>query len=175
MCIVPQDRTLIEGTLRDNIDPLNQYKDEEIIQVLEELDFFEFMKTNNHNNTINTTRGLMFKIKEFGNNLSLGEKQLICFARAILKKSKIIFLDEATASLDQKTEDTIQQAINKHFKSCTVLTIAHRVQTIKQCDRILVMDKGKIAECDSPSKLLQNPKGIFYSLYYKNLQAMSNS
>ena len=175
MCIVPQDPTLIEGTLRDNIDPLNQYKDEEIIQVLEELDFFEFMKTNNHNNTINTTRGLMFKIKEFGNNLSLGEKQLICFARAILKKSKIIFLDEATASLDQKTEDTIQQAINKHFKSCTVLTIAHRVQTIKQCDRILVMDKGKIAECDSPSKLLQNPKGIFYSLYYKNLQAMSNS
>ena len=175
MCIVPQDPTLIEGTLRDNVDPLGQYSDDEIISVLEELEFFDFMETNSHNKGINSSRGLMYKIKEFGNNLSLGEKQLICFARAILKKSKIIFLDEATASLDQRTEDIIQKSIDKHFKECTVLTIAHRVQTVKSCDKIIVMDKGKVAEFDSPTNLLKNPKGIFTTLYYKNMQAMENS
>ena len=133
------------------------------------------METNSHNKGINSSRGLMYKIKEFGNNLSLGEKQLICFARAILKRSKIIFLDEATASLDQRTEDIIQKSIDKHFKECTVLTIAHRVQTVKSCDKIIVMDKGKVAEFDSPTNLLKNPKGIFTTLYYKNMQAMENS
>jgi ABC-type multidrug transport system fused ATPase/permease subunit len=173
MCIVPQDPTLIEGTLRDNVDPLGKYTDDEIIQVLEELDFFGVMKSNKRNtssNTVTNARNLHFKIKEFGNNMSLGEKQLVCFARAILKRAKIIFLDEATASLDQRTEDIIQKAIEKYFKECTVLTIAHRVQTIKKCDKILVLDKGKVVEFDKPEVLLQNATGLFYKLYYKGLQ-----
>ena len=173
MCIVPQDPTLIEGTLRDNVDPLGKYTDDEIIQVLEELDFFGVMKSNKRNNSssaVTNVRNLHFKIKEFGNNMSLGEKQLVCFARAILKRAKIIFLDEATASLDQRTEDIIQKAIEKYFKECTVLTIAHRVQTIKKCDKILVLDKGKVVEFDKPEVLLQNATGLFYKLYYKGLQ-----
>ena len=92
-----------------------------------------------------------------------------------MKKSKIIFLDEATASLDQKTEDTIQKAIDKYFKYCTVLTIAHRVQTVKKCDRVIVMDKGTIVEFDKPEILLKNQNSLFASLYYKNLQAFSDA
>ena len=173
LCIVPQDPTLIEGTIRDNIDPLNQYTDVEICNILKELDFFDFISDNEYNNK--KSKLLNFKVTEFGNNLSLGKKQLLCFVRAILKKSKIIFLDEATASLDQKTEDTIQKAIDKYFKNCTVLTIAHRVQTVKKCDRVIVMDKGTIVEFDKPEILLKNQNSLFASLYYKNLQAISDA
>merc|ERR1712217_714935 len=96
-----------------------------------------------------------------GGNFSAGQKQLICIGRALLKKSKVLGLDEATSSIDKHTDSLIQTLIRKHFKSTTVLCIAHRLETILDYDRILVLKRGKIAEFDTPQKLMQNENGLF--------------
>ena len=163
--IVPQEPFLLEGTIKTNIDPLNLYTNEEIMNVLEKLNLFEMLKNENKiDKDINT------KIKEYGNNMSFGCRQLLCFARAILRKSKIIILDEATSAVDQKTEEIITKAIDELFKDSTVITIAHRINTVKKCDKIAVMDQGKIVEFDSTDKLIKDKKSIFYSMYYKNME-----
>ena len=100
-------------------------------------------------------------------SLSVGEKQLICIARAIVRKSKIILLDEATASVDMITEEKIQIAIKSYLKDSTLIAIAHRIKTISNYDRIIVLDKGKVVEFDSPNKLLKNKNGFFYKLHEK--------
>ena len=165
ICIVPQEPFLLEGTIKTNIDPLNLYTNEEIMNVLEKLNLFEMLKNENKiDKDINT------KIKEYGNNMSFGCRQLLCFARAILRKSKIIILDEATSAVDQKTEEIITKAIDELFKDSTVITIAHRINTVKKCDKIAVMDQGKIVEFDSTDKLIKDKKSIFYSMYYKNME-----
>ena len=112
----------------------------------------------------NIEKGINMKIKENGNNLSLGEKQLICFIRAFLRKSKIILLDEATASVDQKTEMLIQSLIDNFFQNKTLIIIAHRIETVKKCDKIIVMQNGKIIEFDTPKNLLMKKEGIFKNL-----------
>ncbi len=101
---------------------------------------------------------------EGGENLSVGQRQLICLARALLRKTKILVLDEATAAVDLETDSLIQTTIRKEFKECTILTIAHRLNTIMDSNRVLVLDKGTIGEFDSPSNLLSNNNSIFYSL-----------
>ena len=170
MCIVPQEPTLFEGTIRDNVDPLKKYNDEEIFNILKELEFFDIIKNNkceDKNELIN--KYLSFKIKESGINVSLGKKQLLCFARAILKNSKIIVLDEATAALDQKTEDIIQKAIDTYFKNCTVFSIAHRIECVLDFDRIMVFDEGELKEFDNPKKLLSQKNSLFSQLYNKEM------
>ena len=112
--------------------------------------------------------GLDMIIKEDGGNISIGEKQLICITRAILRKSKIIVMDEATASIDVKTERLIQNAINELLFNSTTFTIAHRIKTILNSDRILVLEKGEIAEFDSPQNLIENKNSLFYQLYKKS-------
>jgi ATP-binding cassette subfamily C (CFTR/MRP) protein 2 len=109
--------------------------------------------------------GLQMKILENGDNLSAGEKQLVTIARAILKNSKIVLLDEATSSIDVVTEKQVQKVIEECFAHSTVITIAHRIHTIQNCDRILVMDRGMVAEFDSPARLVANPKSIFAGLW----------
>uniref|UniRef100_A0A7S3JMQ0 ABC transporter domain-containing protein n=1 Tax=Euplotes harpa TaxID=151035 RepID=A0A7S3JMQ0_9SPIT len=99
-----------------------------------------------------------------GENLSSGEKQLICICRAILRKNKIVIMDEATASIDVKTEQTVQKLIHEEFKDSTVITVAHRLNTIMHSDKILVMSFGEVIEFDAPQKLMDNPKSEFYSL-----------
>jgi ATP-binding cassette subfamily C (CFTR/MRP) protein 1 len=103
-------------------------------------------------------------VAEGGENLSVGQRQLICLARALLRKTKILVLDEATAAVDLETDSLIQTTIRKEFKECTILTIAHRLNTIMDSNRVLVLDKGTIGEFDSPSNLLSNHNSIFYSL-----------
>ncbi|CAF1538860.1 unnamed protein product [Rotaria sordida] len=103
-------------------------------------------------------------MSESGSNLSVGQKQLVCLARAILKKSKILVIDEATANVDHATDELIQRAIRDQFKECTVLTIAHRLRTIIDSDRIMVLSNGKLVEFDSPEVLLLNTQSHFTSL-----------
>ena len=109
--------------------------------------------------------GLDAQIEEGGSNLSSGQKQLLCLARALLNEtSKILVLDEATAAVDFQTDKIIQETIRSEFKDKTILTIAHRIDTIMDSDKILVLDNGRVAEFDSPEALLKNKDSIFYSL-----------
>ncbi|OMJ71618.1 hypothetical protein SteCoe_30112 [Stentor coeruleus] len=151
LSVIPQDPALFQGTLRENIDLLKQFSDEKILNTLKlvQLDFGD--------------KGLDMEIKENASNLSVGQKQLICIVRALLKKSKIVILDEATASIDFKTDMIIQKVIKEGFGDCTVLTIAHRINTIMNSDRILVLDKGQVVEFDTPQKL-QEANGHFCKL-----------
>ena len=158
--IIPQEPTLIEGSLRYNIDPYNNYKDMEIYTLINELGLDNFMKGKN----------LEYKIEENGNNLSVGERQLICIIRALLRNNKIIVMDEATSSIDYKTENIIQIAIDKAMSNCTVITIAHRIKTIINYDRIIVISNGEIVEFDTPQNLLDK-KGEFYLLYQESINS----
>ena len=155
--VIPQDPTLIEGTLRENLDPAGNFTDDEMTFNMN-LIGLAYLLTND---------GLDFEVKEDGKNLSTGEKQLICMVRAILRKSKIIVMDEATSSVDYNTEKLIQKTILNNLKGSTIITIAHRIKTILEYDRILVFDRGEIIEEGSPKVLIEK-KGIFYKLYNKS-------
>ncbi|XP_047568306.1 ATP-binding cassette sub-family C member 11 isoform X1 [Lutra lutra] len=154
--VVPQDPVLLSGTIRFNLDPFDHYTDEQIWDVLERT----FLST-----TISKLpQGLQAEVVESGRNFSVGERQLLCIARALLRNSKIILIDEATASIDLETDTLIQHTIRKAFQGCTVLVIAHRVTTVLNCDRILVMSNGKVVEFDRPEVLKQKPESVFAAL-----------
>ena len=167
--IVPQEPFLLEGTLKTNLDPLNLYTEQEINDVLEKVKLYQMLEHDNINGK-NVLKGINTEIKEYGNNLSFGCRQLLCVARAILRKSKVIILDEATSSVDQKTEDLISNAVDNMFKDSTVITIAHRINTVKKCEKIIVMNAGEIVEVGKPDELIKNTKSQFYSLYYKYIE-----
>ena len=160
LTIIPQDPALMEGSLRYNIDPLEKSDDNEIIKVMEKIGFDYIIKRDK--------QGLNQEIAEGGSNLSVGEKQLICITRAILRKSKIIIMDEATASIDYKTEEIIQKAVSEILNDSTFITIAHRIKTILNYDRILTLDNGKIVDFDTPKNLLNDKNSLFYELYSKS-------
>ena len=153
--VIPQDPTLMKGTLRENLDPLGKTKDKIMINKLKLLELDYLLKEN----------GLDFLVKDNGNNLSAGERQLICIVRSMLRKSKIIVMDEATSSIDYKSEKIIQKAVLNTLKDSTVITIAHRIKTIIEYDRIFVFDKGILIEEGTPKNLLKNQQGHFYKLY----------
>jgi ABC-type multidrug transport system fused ATPase/permease subunit len=157
LSIVAQDPFLIESNVKDNIDPLHLYEDDKILEILN--DFCLFEKYGNEKLNIN--------ISENGKNLSLGQKQLISFARAVIKKNKIIILDEATSSVDTETEKIIQNNMEKYFGDSTVIIIAHHLQMVKNCKTIYVIDNGEIVESGSYSDLLKDKNSKFYSLYLK--------
>lgn len=156
LTIIPQDPVLFSGSLRMNIDPFNSYPDDSIWMSLEQSHLKTFVK--------GLTDGLEFKVTEGGENLSVGQRQLVCLARALLRKTKVLILDEATAQIDIETDELIQKTIRSQFDDCTILTIAHRLNTIMDSDRIIVLDQGIIAEFDSPSNLLANTNSIFYGM-----------
>ncbi|RZF41687.1 hypothetical protein LSTR_LSTR011622 [Laodelphax striatellus] len=151
--IIPQDPVLFTGTVRSNLDPYGKATDAELWQVLEKTHLKERISMG--------SGGLDLDVGQSGDKLSVGERQLLCLARALLRKSKILVLDEATAAVDPDTEAAIQETINTEFHDCTVLTIAHRLATVKSCDRINVMDDRMVAEMNTPSALLDDPNSKF--------------
>ncbi|XP_048522372.1 multidrug resistance-associated protein 1 isoform X3 [Dendroctonus ponderosae] len=156
LTIIPQDAVLFSGSLRMNLDPFDKHSDDEVWKSLELAHLKTFVQ--------GLSSGLNHEISEGGDNLSVGQRQLVCLARALLRKTKVLILDEATAAVDLETDDLIQRTIRTEFKDCTVLTIAHRLNTIMDSDRVIVLDKGKVVEFDSPANLLKRPESIFYGM-----------
>ncbi|WOO86211.1 Metal resistance protein YCF1 [Vanrija pseudolonga] len=156
--IIPQDPQLFEGTLRNNIDPTGKASDADMWAALEHSHLKDHVMRN-MGGTLDA------EVAEGGSNLSSGQRQLLCFARALLRKTKILVLDEATSSIDLETDAAVQQILRgPDFNGVTTLTIAHRINTIMDSDRVLVMSQGEVAEFDSPENLLKNRDSIFTSL-----------
>ncbi|CAB3397220.1 unnamed protein product [Caenorhabditis bovis] len=151
--IIPQDPVLFSGSLRFNLDPFGQYTDENIWTALELAHLKSFASS--------LSGGLSYSISEAGENLSVGQRQLVALARALLRHTKVLVLDEATAAVDVTTDALIQETIRSEFKDCTVFTIAHRLNTIMDYDRIMVLDKGQILEFDSPDALMADKNSAF--------------
>ncbi|GFR71832.1 multidrug resistance-associated protein 4-like [Elysia marginata] len=170
--VIPQEPILFGQTLRWNLDPLEEFSDERLWNALDQVKLKD---------KVNQMPGQLYtEITEGGANLSVGQRQLICLARAILKYSRILILDEATANVDQETDDIIQRTIRAKFRESTVLTIAHRLYTVMDCDRIMVLDDGELKEFDTPYNLLQDTDGLFTRLVLssgknqaKQLQALA--
>ncbi|CAG7784812.1 unnamed protein product [Allacma fusca] len=138
------------------MDPFGRYSDQNIWQALELSHLKSFVK--------GLAAGLEHEVSEGGDNLSVGQRQLVCLARALLRKTKILILDEATAAVDLETDDLIQATIRKEFADSTVITIAHRLNTIMDSTRVMVLDQGQIKEFNSPANLLQDKQSVFYSM-----------
>ncbi|XP_049887652.1 ATP-binding cassette subfamily C member 4-like isoform X1 [Pectinophora gossypiella] len=159
--IIPQEPVLFSATIRYNLDPFNEYDDDKLWQALEAVDLKAAVPA------------LDFKVSEGGSNFSLGQRQLVCLARAILRGNRILVLDEATANVDPKTDEFIQKTIRKRFADCTVLTVAHRLNTIMDSDRVMVMDAGRLVEFDHPYNLLKNPESHFTKMVKETSDKMS--
>ncbi|XP_077138018.1 ATP-binding cassette sub-family C member 10 isoform X3 [Ranitomeya variabilis] len=166
LAIIPQDAFLLTGSVRQNLDPLSYHTDAELLDVLEQCHLTE---------QVSRMGGLDSDVGERGKNFSLGQRQLVCLARALLTNAKILCIDEATASVDHQTDHLLQGTIREKFWERTVLTIAHRLHTIMDSDRVLVMHAGKVAEFDSPAILSSNKNSHFYRLIHSaNLEAPDN-
>uniref|UniRef100_A0A3P9LA07 Multidrug resistance-associated protein 4 n=1 Tax=Oryzias latipes TaxID=8090 RepID=A0A3P9LA07_ORYLA len=167
MSIIPQDPVLFTGTMRKNLDPFRQHTDEDLWNALQEVQMKAVVE--------DLPNKLEEILTESGSNFSVGQRQLVCLARAILRKNRILILDEATANVDPRTDSLIQQTIRDKFQDCTVLTIAHRLNTIIDCDKILVLDAGRMQEYDEPYVLLQNHDGLFYQMVQQTGRAEAAS
>ncbi|KAJ2858286.1 Canalicular multispecific organic anion transporter 1 [Coemansia erecta] len=175
--IVPQDPVLFEGTVRDNLDPKGDFTDKEIWEVVNKAHIQDLLKTptakyapsnNCQSNFFDMASrpwvektGLDKWVTSNGKNFSVGQRQLISLCRALLWRRPILILDEATANIDMATDKIMQQVVQAEFQSSTVITIAHRLDTIMNSDKILVVDNGRIAEYDTPSNLLAQSNSQF--------------
>lgn len=155
--IIPQEPTLFSGTVLSNLDPFNEYKDD--APLIEALKKAQLGKA-----VLGHPLKLRMPVTEGGENFSVGQRQLLCLARALLRKTRILVVDEATANVDMETDALIQQTIRANFSDRTTLTIAHRLNSIIDSDRVLVLDHGKILELDTPQALLSNPASEFSSM-----------
>jgi len=156
LAIIPQDPVLFEGSVRFNLDPFNNSTDAQIWEVLERTRLKDVVKS--------IDGELSGAVLPGGSNFSVGQRQLFCMARALLRRTPILIMDEATASVDPATDELIQKMIREEFKECTVITIAHRLNTISDSDLILVLSNGEVLEFDSPKVLLENPSSLYAQL-----------
>ena len=154
--VLSQFPLLFSGSLRKNLDPLEKHRDDELWNVLEEVKLTHLVE--------GLEGKLDYELLEKGENLSVGERQLICLARTLLQQSKIVILDEPTANVDPNTERTVWTTVREKLKNSTVITIAHRLNTVTDCDVILVLKEGQVAELDSINTLLAREGGVFYSM-----------
>jgi len=157
LAIIPQDPVLFTGSLRYNLDPFNEHSDAALWDTLDACKMAEATRAHGD--------GLARTIEERGGNLSMGQRQLVCMARALLRNATVLVLDEATASVDMETDDIIQQTLREKLAHATVLTIAHRLDTIMHCDRVVVMHQGYVAECGPPHELKATPGTRFHELW----------
>ena len=156
IAFIPQDPKLIDGTLRENIDPFGEFSDDDIIFQLNLIGLAYLLDEDD---------GLDGVIESEGTNFSVGEKQLICIIRAMLRQCKIIIMDEANSSFDYRTDLLIQKSLVKSFEGCTLITVAHKIKTILGYDKICVLNDGEIVETGSPMELIAKREGLFYDLY----------
>ena len=181
LAIIPQDPVLFSGTVRSNLDPFDQHTDAELREALARVQLISSSSTaasgsatpipptpttasSGPTENKNIFRSLHSKISEGGLNLSQGQRQLLCLARAIVSRPKIMVLDEATSAVDMDTDALIQRSIREEFGESTLLVIAHRLSTIADFDRILVMGEGKVVEFDTPKNLMEREEGVFRGL-----------
>ncbi|EZA47172.1 putative multidrug resistance-associated protein [Ooceraea biroi] len=164
--IIPQEPFLFTGSLRQNLDPFDQYSDAVLWQALQDVELKETISE--------MAAGLNTKVSDEGSNFSVGQRQLLCLARAIIRNNRIMVLDEATANIDPYTDSLIQKTVRTKFLNCTVFTIAHRLNTIMDNDRIIVMNAGCLVEFDHPYVLLQL-KGWFYSMVQQTGVSMAKN
>jgi len=157
LSIIPQEPILFSGNIRRNLDPFSEKTDEELWDAIDKVQLKAKIQS--------LPTRLDSPVSECGSDFSVGQKQLICLARAILRKNRILILDEATANVDPRTDALIQATIRTEFAHCTVLTIAHRLNTIIDYDRVMVLDAGTLAQFDAPYRLIKYKSGIFYELY----------
>ena len=167
LAIIPQDPVLFSGTLRSNLDPFDEYSDVQLLEALGRVDPARSMQLESRSGTI-IHRASIFKtlsspVTRGGSNLSQGEKQLVCIARAIITRPKILVLDEATSAVDMETDALIQRSIREEFRNSTLLVVAHRLSTVADFDKILVLSDGRIAEYDRP-QVLAKRKGLFWKM-----------
>jgi ABC-type multidrug transport system fused ATPase/permease subunit len=155
LAIIPQDPVLFTGNIRFQLDPFQEYSDEQIWEVLQQVNLAEMVRS--------LPKGLDELVVENGENLSQGQKQLMCIARALLKNTKVLIVDEGTSAVDPHTDELIQQVLRQQVASrgTTVLAIAHRLQTIIDFDKILVLGQGKVLEYGSPSELSSDANSVF--------------
>ncbi|KAI2473933.1 ATP binding cassette (ABC) transporter subfamily C member [Diabrotica virgifera virgifera] len=154
--VIPQDPTIFSGTIRSNLDPLNEFEDKDLWNALQ---------------TVGINDSITNLEQPTNSNLltfSSGQKQLLCLARALLRKNKIIVMDEATANMDHETDKLLHKIIKENFFDCTILTIAHRLHSVLGCDKVMVLDRGEIKEFGEPTRLLENKEGIFYNMVQQN-------
>ncbi|KAG0219752.1 Multidrug resistance-associated protein 1 [Mortierella sp. NVP41] len=156
IAIIPQDPTLFAGTVRNNLDPFDEQTDADLWIALERAHLKDHISS--------LSGGLLHEVSQGGENFSVGQRSLICLARALLRKTKILILDEATAAVDMETDELIQKTIRTEFKERTILTIAHRIKTVMDSDKILVLDQGRLKEFAAPRELLQRKGSLFYQL-----------
>jgi ATP-binding cassette, subfamily C (CFTR/MRP), member 1 len=154
--LIPQEPVLFSGDVRHNLDPFDDYQDGAVWEAIRNVGLYEFIKS--------LGNGLCSKVAEQGLNFSAGQRQLICVARALLRGNKIIIMDEATASVDSETDQNLQKMIRSAFADCTVLCIAHRLDTILDSDKICVLDNGQVLEFDTPENLLKDNTSEFFGL-----------
>ncbi|KAF9571261.1 Multidrug resistance-associated protein 1 [Mortierella alpina] len=158
LAIIPQDPVLFAGSVRDNLDPFGEHLDRDLWEALERAHLKDHISS--------LAGGLSFEVSHGGNNFSVGQRSLICLARALLRNTKILILDEATSAVDMETDKLIQQTIRgPGFRGRTVLTIAHRIKTVMDFDKILVLDNGEVVEFDTPDSLIRKGEAsLFFSL-----------
>ncbi|PKU67612.1 ABC transporter C family member 4 [Dendrobium catenatum] len=163
--IIPQEPVLFDGTVRSNVDPIGRHTDDEIWQSLERCQLKQVVAAK--------PEKLDSLVVDNGENWSVGQRQLFCLGRVLLKKSRILFMDEATASVDSQTDGLIQKIIREDFSGCTIMSIAHRIPTVMDCDRVLVVDSGLAKEFDSPANLINHPSlfGALVQEYAKRSSA----
>ncbi|KAI3979532.1 hypothetical protein MKX01_001724 [Papaver californicum] len=163
LSIIPQDPTMFEGTVRSNLDPLEEYTDDQIWEALDKCKLGDEVRKKE--------KKLGSPVTENGENWSMGQRQLVCLSRVLLKKSKILVLDEATSSVDTATDTLMQETLRQHFSDSTVIIIAHRITSVLNSDAVLVLDKGQVVEYGSPEKLLENGSSWFVKLVAEQVQA----